>query len=175
MDLRDRGGAERLGVDPREHGAERAPQLVRLEAEAGEHGFGAVLDAVRLVRQEPGLHPFQGVQEPVVPLGRVVRLGRHLGCEPLDLGFEREHGGKGPHRRVEHGLLARHLLHVLLQVSQGRPAADGHRARVGGHPPVDHLEEGRLAGAIRPDEADALARLDRPGQPVEHLLPAERQ
>src|SRR5512133_2444400 len=41
-----------------------------------------------------------------------------------------------------------------------KPAPDGHLAGVGGEDPRQHLEQGRLARPVGPDQADGLAAVD---------------
>ena len=58
---------------------------------------------------------------------------------------------------------ARHLAHVLAEVADGDAAIDGHLALIGVLLARHHPEQRRLAGAVRPDEADLLAALKRRG------------
>ena len=58
---------------------------------------------------------------------------------------------------------ARHLAHVLAEVADGDAAIDGDLALVGLLLANDHAEQRRLAGAVRTDEADLLASVERRG------------
>ena len=63
----------------------------------------------------------------------------------------------------------------MLRQERDDDAATAHgRAGVRLLEPGDQLQHRRLAGAVRADDADAGARLDREVEPVEHGSAAER-
>ena len=74
-------------------------------------------------------------------------------------------------RLVEHRP-AGHLLDVLPEVADGQLPRHRHVAFVGLLLADDHPEEGRLAGAVRPDEADLLAGIELEGGVDEEDLAA---
>ena len=65
-----------------------------------------------------------------------------------------------------------HLLDVLAEVADGGLPRHRHLAVVGDFLADDHAEEGRLAGAIRADEADLFARIELEGGVDEEDLAA---
>ena len=74
-------------------------------------------------------------------------------------------------RFVQHGS-ARHLFDVLPEVPDREPLRHRHIPIVRRLFPDDHPEEGGLAGAVRPDEADPLAWIELKGGIDEQNLPA---
>src|SRR5690606_36338572 len=56
--------------------------------------------------------------------------------------------------------LAGHLAHVLIEVADGHAAIDGDLAFLGLLLTGDEAEEGRLAGAVRTDEAHLLPTVE---------------
>ncbi len=74
-------------------------------------------------------------------------------------------------RLVQHRS-ARHLLDVLPEVADRQLLRDRHVAVVGRLLADDHPEQRRLAGAVRADEADLLARIELKGRVDEQDLPA---
>ena len=69
----------------------------------------------------------------------------------------------GAVHHLGHRAAARHLADVLAEVADGHAAIDRHLAFVGLLLAGDHAEQRRLAGAVRTDEADLLALLERRG------------
>src|SRR5437763_570713 len=55
---------------------------------------------------------------------------------------------------------AGHLFHILTEVADGDLLRHGDRAFIGRLFADDHAEERRLAGAVRPDQADLLAGIE---------------
>ena len=72
---------------------------------------------------------------------------------------------------VEHRSAA-HLLDVLAEVADRELLRDRHVALVWRLLADDHAEERGLAGAVRPDQAHLLARIDLEGGVDEENLPA---
>ena len=58
---------------------------------------------------------------------------------------------------------ALHLLHVLAEVADGQLLGNRDFALVGGFLADDHAEQGRLAGAVGPDQADLFAGVQLKG------------
>ncbi len=69
----------------------------------------------------------------------------------------------GAIHHLGNGATARHLAHVLAEITDGDAAIDGDLALVGLLLAHDHAEERRLAGAVGTDEADLLALVERRG------------
>ena len=86
----------------------------------------------------------------------------HGGFERVQLGAPPTLTGPAPSITSDDRAAARHLAHVLAEVADGDAAIDGHLALVGLLLAGDHPEEGRLAGAVRPDETDLLALAEAP-------------
>ena len=95
----------------------------------------------------------------------------HGVLQRLQLVVQVAHAAAARDGLVEHGA-ARHLLHVLAEVADGELPGDRDLALVGGLLAHDHAEEGRLARAVGPDEADLLARVELEGGVDEEDLPA---
>jgi hypothetical protein len=70
------------------------------------------------------------------------------------------------HLRIQPALL-RHVAEAGARVEIDRPAAPAHLAAVGLEHAEDDPHRRRLAGAVRADEAEELARLDLEREPVE--------
>ena len=106
----------------------------------------------------------------------VLGFGNRRVAEPLlervHLGLHREQLAEGARRFVEDRAAGVGEA-VLRQVADGqrRRLEDG--ARVGLVEPGHHLEQRRLAGAVRPAQADALAIRDLPRDVVEEDAVAE--
>ena len=80
--------------------------------------------------------------------------------------------GPAPSITSDDGAAARHLADVLAEVADGDAAIDRDLALVGLLLAGDHPEQRRLAGAVRADQADLLALLERRGGFDEENLPA---
>src|SRR5713101_9415472 len=65
-------------------------------------------------------------------------------------------------RFIEDGA-ARHFLDILAEVADGNLPRHGDGAFISRFLADDHAEERRLAGAVRPDQADLLARIELEG------------
>ena len=103
-------------------------------------------------------------------------FGNRRVAEPLlervHLGLHRQQLAEGAGRFVEHRA-AGVVEAVLRQVADGQRRRLEHGARVGLVEPGHHLEQRRLAGAVRTAQADALAIGDLPGDVVEQNAVAE--
>ena len=89
----------------------------------------------------------------------LVRVG-HGGFERLQFGGDAAHRPGAIHHLGD-GATARHLADVLAEIADGGTAIDRDLALVGRLGAGDHAEQGGLAGAVGPDEADLLAPLPR--------------
>ena len=101
------------------------------------------------------------VAEPVedgVELAGTRRI-RHRRVQRLELVMKIADAPAAGDRLVEDAA-AGHLLHVLAEVADRQPSRDGDVAFVGLLFADDHPEQRRLAGAVRADEADFLARIE---------------
>jgi hypothetical protein len=76
-------------------------------------------------------------------------------------------------RAIEHGALEL-LRRLLRQVAQPRALGDDAVAGLGAVLAEQHLEQRRLAGAVRADERDAIARPEHPVEVVEQDARADR-
>ena len=91
--------------------------------------------------------------------------------ESRQLGFERADRVERRQRRVEHGLAGR-ADDLLRQVADGRSLRDADLAAVRLDLPGDDAQQRRLAGPVRADQTDPLARDDGPVDVTEHDLRA---
>src|SRR5437588_6553443 len=69
----------------------------------------------------------------------------------------------------------RQLCELLRQVAGPRPAHQLDLSAVGLQTTRQHLEERRLAGSVRPDEAGAIARPEHEARAIEQHLVSEAQ
>ena len=142
------------------------------EAEAGEDLAGARLEAVAAQLLEASLHVAEALEERFHPIG-LCRIGERV----LELAQLRADLRDRP--RALHGLgddgPALHLPDVLAEVPDGDAAVHRDLALVRRLGPGDEPEEGRLAGAVRPDEAHVLAAVDDRRGADEEDLPAVLQ
>ncbi len=128
------------------------------KAETGEHLARPALERVAVELLETRLH-LAVARDDVVHLVRAVRIG-HRGLELLELGRDGAHRAGAVHD-LGRGTAARHLADVLAEIADGDAAIDRHLALVGVILAGDHPEQRGLAGAVRTDEADFLAPLER--------------
>ncbi len=144
----------------------RSSDAVR-EAEVGAH------------RADPGVEVGRTEREVAVErvgVARRRRPGRWFG-EGRGRGVERvlRGGDAGAAREVRPHRLARAAFRFLREVPDGRGRRrERDRARVGRVEAGEDLEQRRLAGAVRRDDADAVQRPDRARHPVEDDARAER-
>ena len=98
------------------------------------------------------------------------RVGiRHRVFQRFELVMQVADAAAAGDRFVDHRA-AGHLLDILPEVADGQPLRNRHLALVGGFLADDHAEQRRLAGAVRADEADFLARIElERGVDEEHL------
>ncbi len=101
---------------------------------------------------------------------RAVGIG-HGGFQLLQLCRHGAHGTGAVHH-LGHGAAARHLAHVLAEVTDGHASLDHHLALVGVVLADDHAKEARLAGPVGTDEADLLPLVERRGRLDEEELVA---
>ncbi len=128
------------------------------EAEAGEDFARAAFQRVAAELLEAGLHLAVALDDRVHLVG-AIRIGQR-GFELLQLGRDLAHRAGAVHHLGD-GAAARHLADVLAEVADGDAAIDGDLAFVGRLLARDHAEQRRLAGAVRADEADLLAAVER--------------
>ena len=138
------------------------------EAEAREHLARAGLERVAAELLEARLHLAVALDDALHLVG-AVRIG-HGVLELVQLGRHRAHRAGAIHR-LGHGAVPRHLADVLAEVADGDAAIDRDLALVGLLLAGDHAEQGGLAGAVRPDQADLLAAVEsRRGLDEEDLV-----
>jgi hypothetical protein len=126
---------------------------------------------VHLVQEQHVGVALRGDGEPEAR-AHALRVGRHRQVEGGPEAAQLAHVLNGlPRRAHRHAAQHREQLGVLAaaqlaeQPRVGReqradPAVDRHSALVGDHDPAEEPEQRRLAGPGRPDERDALARVD---------------
>ena len=163
---------DELALTTRE-AAGRQGQLILGEPELEERGTGPAggaraagsLEALErlLLAGEHPRHPVEVGDH----LG-AAELRRELGQLPIELDQIRA--------RVEHRLERRPVVtgRVLVEIGDAGAPATRHLAAVGSLEPGQDLQQGRLAAAVRPDDADSRLRLDRQVCSVEDEARAER-
>ncbi len=146
--------------------AERLGHLVGTEAQAAQ-------DRARLRLEPVAAQRLEAVLQLAVPLGqRLARRRLQRARHVLHLTLERPHRLETAQRLGQHR--AGHLAGGLLrQVADGHAARPAHLSGVGLLHPRQDPAEGRLAGAVGADQADALALGDPPGDVAEEELAAE--
>ena len=87
--------------------------------------------------------------------------------------IERAHIGESEQRFVEHAAAA-HLGGILFEVTDPTALRACDTARIGLEFLSDELEQGRFAGAIKPDKTNASIVWNRPAYMVEDHSPAKR-
>ena len=130
------------------------------EAEAGQHLARAAVERIAVEFLEAVLH-LAIARDDLVHLVGAVGIG-HRGLELLQLGRD-DADRAGAVHHLGHGAAARHLADVLAEIADGDAAIDRDLALVGLLLAGDHPEQRGLAGAVRADEADLLALLQRRG------------
>ncbi len=157
-----RASATRI-FQPPESFAHVAVHHLLAEAEAGQNLAGAALERVAIKLLEAMLHLAVASHDRVHLVGalRVGQFGiRHGGLEGLQLGRDLAHRAGAVHHFGGRAA-ARHLADVLAEVADGGAAIDRHPAFVGRFLALDHAEQSRLAGAVRADQPDLLATVER--------------
>src|SRR5690606_28682291 len=102
----------------------------------------------------------------------VIRIRFQSGGDLVLASFELLHRFEGGEGFVDDRDFFATFLDVLFEIADGKAAAaDGPCIRLNFS--RNHPKEGRLAGAIRPNEADPLPDADRPREPIEDALAAE--
>ncbi len=149
----------------------RTLRVVGLEAEAAQHGGDLQVDAVAVVQPEAILQIAVAGEQGVV----LTRLDAGIGEPLLDgvhLGLLLEQGLKG-----EADLFVDRATGVgdavLRQVADRLGGRLDDAARVGLFEAVQHPQQGRLAGAVRAAQSDALALADLPRHVVQQNPIAE--
>ena len=128
-----------------------------VEAEAGEHFARLALEGVAAEMFVLLLDLAEAGQDRV-RVGRPRRVG-HCVLKVLQFVMEIAKATAAGDRFVEHAS-AGHLLDVLPKVSQRHASRDRHLTVIGRLLAGDHPEQRRLAGAVRPDQADLVARVE---------------
>jgi hypothetical protein len=121
----------------------------------------------------------QGFFHSLLPVPAVLRLDSALQCVEVALAVgvlvdQRDHVGDRRHRRLEHGGL-RFQGRFLGDVSNAQPLLQLQRAVVGLFQAGEDFQQGRLAGAVAADQADALGDLQREIGVIEQRHVAEGQ
>ena len=128
------------------------------EAQAREHLARAAFERIAAELLEARLH-LAVTDDDLVHLAGTLGV-RHRGLKVLQLGCDRGDRPGAVHH-LGHRAPPRHLADVLTEVADGRAAIDGHLSFVGLLLPGDHPEQRGLAGAVRADEPDLLALVER--------------
>jgi hypothetical protein len=155
------------GLDPLAAGQPRHGQVerVRAEADVGEHAGRAGVVVVAAEGQEAGQGVVVGVQlgrAGTAPHGRQRGLHGRLGASQA--GAPAQVGGGG---------LPGQLVRLLGQVADRQLRRRAlHGARRGRLEPGEHPQQGRLAGAVAAEDADAAAVADDQVHRVQHHLGA---
>jgi len=132
------------------------------EAQARQHLARSGVQRIAIELLEAPLHLAIARDDGVHVAGTLrIDHGRidHRGLELGHFGGERTHRPDAIHHRRD-GAPARHLAHVLAEITDRHAGIDRHLTIVGPILAGDHAEERRLAGAIGPDESHLLSLLD---------------
>ena len=148
-------------------GAHVAVDALVVEAEAVEHLARLRLERVAALVVVLLLHLAEALEDLVHVVGP--RGVGHRVLQGLELVVQVAQAAAAGDRLVEHRA-ALHLLDVLAEVADRELLRHRDLALVGAFLAHDHAEERRLAGAVRADEADPLARVElERGLDEEHL------
>ena len=148
------------------------PEVGRLEAETAQHRVHLRLDAVAVPVLEGGLDLAVAVERAVVLLLRQTGIAEPC-LQLAKLRLQREQRLEGAARLVVERP-ARVGQPVLRQVADRQIVRPGNLAGVGLDLAGQHLEQRRLARAVRAAQPDPLAGLELPGDLVEEDPVAER-
>ncbi len=139
-----------------------------VEAEPVQHFARLRLEAVAAKVVVFLLH-FAEAREDAIHLAGLRRVGHGM-LQRLELMVQVAEAAAAGNGLVEHGA-ARHLLDVLAEVADRQLLRHRYVALVGRLFPDDHAKQRRLAGAVRPDEADLFSRIElEGGVDEEHLF-----
>ncbi len=140
--------------------ADIAIDLIVLEAEAVQHFARLRLERVAAEMLVFLLHMAETIEDAIHVVG--LRGIAHGVIERFELVMQIAHAAAAGDGFIENRA-ALHLLHVLAEVADGELLGNGDGAVVGFLLADDHAEEGRLAGAVRADQADLLAGVQLKG------------
>ena len=104
-------------------------------------------------------------------VGDEIAAAARVGADPHVV----EHGLRAEQRQVLEGAADADLGDAMRRPVEQRAPLEQDVAAIGGVEPADAVEQRRLAGAVRPDEPEDLAGLDREGDAVERDNAAETQ
>ena len=149
--------------------ADVAVHHLRLKAQARENLARPAFERVAAELFEARLH-FAVALDDVVHLVRSVWIG-HGGFEACEFGGNLADGARTVHRFGDRAA-ARHFADVLAEIADRDAAIGRDLAFVRLLLARDRAEQRRLAGAVRPDEADLLAPVQHGGGFDEHDLVA---
>jgi hypothetical protein len=149
---------------------ERPVLVAPREAEPGEHAARLGLERVLVCEFEVVLQLARALEQRFEV--RVVCADvRELRVERVQLLAHREQLAVRLHGAAEHGALEG-LGRLLRQVAEPRATREHPRARIGAQLAQHHAQQRGLAGAVGPDERDAISRAQHPAEPVEqYALP----
>ena len=130
------------------------------ERQAGQHLAGAAFQRVAVELLEAVLHLAVALED-LLHLVGLVRIGQRV-LELVQLGRDLADRAGAVHHLGDRAA-AGHLADVLAEIADGQAAIDRDLALVGRLGALDHPEQGGLAGAVGPDQADLLAAQQRRG------------
>ncbi len=155
-----RASATRIFQPP--DSAPTSPSIISsLKLRPAENFAGASFEGVAVQLLVARLHFAVALHDPVHVVGLVgIDHGRF---ELPQLGGNDAHRPGALHDLGD-GAAALHLADILVEVADGDALIDGHLSFIGLLLSRDHPEKRRLAGAVRTDEPDAFASIERRGR-----------
>ena len=138
--------------------ADVARHRLLAEAKPVEHLAGAAVECVAVELVELCLHLAVSFDDGIHLVGAIGIAHGRLELGHLDR--ESRHRSDAVHH-FGHGAASCHVADVLAEIADPHTAIDGDLTFVGLLLAGDHAEKRGLAGAVRPDQSDLLAALDR--------------